>query len=222
MQQKEEEETALRQRIDLLTQKIETLDEHILGLTEEFRESITARRKVESERTVEIVEEKEGDLPLPVESLEVDIFEEDEPKDEAAAGDVAEEEAGPAPKSLPIEILYNKAFAFYKNKDYRRAITEFDALLAVYPRTDYSDNALYWKGESYYSMAKYSDAIDEFSKVVDQYPEGNKAPDAQLKIGYSYIELKEKKNAGKAFQKVMDLYPFSNAAKVAVNKLNTL
>ena len=220
--QKEKDDTELRQQLDLLSGKVEALDEHIISLVEKLEKSPPSEEGVEGEVISEPVEDREVSLPPPVEPLEVDILEERELKDEEVVPVAEGEKAKSGPDVPSVETLYDKAFSFYKKKDYGEAIMGFDSLLAYYPDTESSDNALYWKGECYYSMAKFTTAIAEFKKVVHQYPDGNKAADAQLKVGYSYLELRDKKKAGNAFQKVLDLFPFSDAAKVAANKLNTL
>lgn len=121
------------------------------------------------------------------------------------------------------DIIYKKALASYKDKNYAKGISLFNSVVKNYPDHDLADNALYWVGECLYAQKKYSDAILAFKDVLGKYPEGSKVPDALLKTGYSYLAIDDKENAQLFLKKVVTNYPFSpagNKAEATLKRIN--
>lgn len=219
---KEEDYSELQMSIEDLTEKLDELSSSVATLSENIdafsaqHPEITTKAAEEAE---EASTEESDEIPPspPIVEVEKDILEEPEAEEEGTQEVVLAKKETP-----PLNDLYQKAFGLYKEGSFDDAIALFDSLVAAYPDTDYTDNAIYWKGECYYSKGEYSTAIAEFERVVEKFPEGNKAPDAQLKVGFAYIELKDNLKAKDALQKTMDLYPFSDSAKTAAKKLDSL
>jgi len=64
---------------------------------------------------------------------------------------------------------YAAAYASFKEGKYEKARTEFQNFLKTYPKTSYSDNALFWIGETYYFEKKYDKAIlDPITDIDDE------------------------------------------------------
>ncbi len=103
---------------------------------------------------------------------------------------------------------YNNALDLYYNRQYRQALNEFDALLAMSGSQNLKDNCQYWKGECYYGLNEFHQAIIEFEKVF-VYSNSNKYDDSQLKLGLCYLKLGNREKARVEFQKLLDNYPDS-------------
>ena len=103
---------------------------------------------------------------------------------------------------------YNTALDLYYNRQYRQALREFDALLAMPGNQNLKDNCQYWKGECYYGLNEFHQAIIEFEKVF-VYGNSNKYDDSQLKLGLCYLKLGNREKARVEFQKLPDPYPDS-------------
>ena len=130
-------------------------------------------------------------------------------------------------KQTPIlsesaEMLYNQALSIYKQKDYKKAASLFQAVAENYPGHELSDNSLYWVGECFYAQKDYKGSIVAFKEVINKYPKGSKAPDALLKVGYSYLALGDKTNAKSFLKKVVKQYPFTPAGTKAGEMLKKI
>lgn len=114
--------------------------------------------------------------------------------------------------------MYQGALYYYRNKQYDRALAEFDRLLLEAPMSEWSDNAQYWKGECYYGLRKYQQALIEFTKVF-AFSNTDKADDAQIKIARCHIALDERDRALAALHKLIDEYPDSEYVPTAREKI---
>ena len=116
---------------------------------------------------------------------------------------------------------YQGALAYYRNKQYDRALAEFDRLLQAAPMSEWADNAQFWKGECYYGLGKYQQALIEFTKVF-AFRNTDKADDAQIKIARCHISLDERDRALAALRKLLDEYPDSEYVSVARDEIKQL
>ena len=110
--------------------------------------------------------------------------------------------------------MYQGALSYYRDKQYDRALAEFDRLLQEAPMSEWADNAQFWKGECYYGLRKYQQALIEFTKVF-AFSNTDKADDAQIKIARCHIALDERDRALVALRKLLDEYPDSEYAAKA-------
>ena len=120
------------------------------------------------------------------------------------------------------ENMYSTSYQLFKEGNYDKARTEFRNFLALYPASEYSDNAQFWIGECYFFEKNYEKAILEYEKVTKNFPGGNKVPYALLKQGLSFLKLKDKTSAKLLLQQVIKDYPNTNQARMARSKLQEI
>jgi outer membrane protein assembly factor BamD len=80
--------------------------------------------------------------------------------------------------------------AFFREAEFDKAIKEFEAFLAFYPRHQIADLVQFRLAMSYYDQIKpieqdqglAAKAVDQFKKLVKEYPESRYATDALAKI----------------------------------------
>lgn len=101
----------------------------------------------------------------------------------------------------------------------RERFTEF---MKRFPKSSYSDNALFWVGETYFLQKDYQKAILEYQKVIEQFPKGNKVPAALLKQGLAFARLNDSSNAKIILDDLIRRYPQSPEALVAKKQLKRL
>ncbi len=136
-------------------------------------------------------------------------------------GDTAGAAKEPA-KKQDKETMYSAAYQSFKDGNYDKARTEFQSFLAIYPDSEYSDNAQFWIGECYFFEKSYEKAILEYEKVTKNFPGGNKVPYALLKQGLSFLNLNDKTSAKLILQQVIKDYPNTNQARIARSKLQEI
>jgi tol-pal system protein YbgF len=120
------------------------------------------------------------------------------------------------------EVLYSTAYQIFKEGNYDKARTEFRNFLALYPESEYSDNAQFWIGECYFFEKNYEKAILEYEKVAKNFPGGNKVPYALLKQGLSFLKMNDKTSAKLILQQVIKDFPNTNQARIARSKLQEI
>lgn len=125
-------------------------------------------------------------------------------------------------KRGPAQKLYDQALSAYKNKDYEKGITLFQAFGLCFPEHPLADNALYWMGECFYAQGDFSGAVFLFKKMLKTCPDSNKKPDALLKIGYAYVILKDPNNARQFLTRLTLEYPRSPARAKAEARLKRI
>jgi tol-pal system protein YbgF len=176
---RDDEDKALKDRLDKLTFKVNFL-ENFLGIGKK--------------------EEGEGTPP-------------------EKAGTAAPKNGTAAKAKTDKEALYNAAYELFKEGKYAKSREAFEAFLAQYPSTEFSDNAHFWIAECYYFDKQYEKAILEYEKVIKNFPEGNKVPNALLKQGLSFLKLGDKTSAKLLLQQVTKDYPNTSQARIARQNL---
>ena len=129
---------------------------------------------------------------------------------------------GVTPSREAMDALYKNAMQTYERKEFAAAREQFRAFLAVYPKSDLSDNAQFWVGECYYSEKSYEKAIIAYDDVIKKYPKGTKVPSALLKQALCWLELGDKTFARSLLKRVVKDYPRSEQAKIAKEKLKVV
>ncbi len=113
---------------------------------------------------------------------------------------------------------------FYREGEFDKAIKEFEAFMAFYPRHLIADLVQYRLAMSYYDQMKPVEqdqgltvkALETFTKLVREYPESRYAPEALAKIEICRLRLAQKElwvanyyfnqgNAGAARQRLEGL-----------------
>jgi outer membrane protein assembly factor BamD len=90
--------------------------------------------------------------------------------------------------------------AYYREAEFDKAIKEFEAFMAFYPRHQIADLAQYRLAMSYYDQLKpveqdqglTAKALAEFQTLVKEYPESRYAPDGLAKIDICRLRLAQK------------------------------
>jgi len=117
---------------------------------------------------------------------------------------------------------YDRAFQSLKDLEYADAAEQFQTFLALFPTSEYADNAQYWLGESYYVTRNYDIALEAFQGLLSTYPDSPKVADCLLKIGYTHYELKQWDQARAALLQVQEQYPDTTLARLAGSRLRSM
>jgi len=149
------------------------------------------------------------------------------PVNSIPAAIVAPTTATGAPANYSTDLTENQAYdravnLVLKDKQYDKAIPEFQAFKQKYPDSIYSPNAHYWLGQLLFNKTEYAKAKIEFSLVVQQYVDSNKRSDAMLKLAMVEQKLNNNAAAKSWYQKVLAEYPESSAARLAQPRLENL
>jgi tol-pal system protein YbgF len=103
--------------------------------------------------------------------------------------------------------LYEQAYGYLLQKDYRSAETGFEDFLRRHPSHQLAGNAQYWLGESFYVRGQYRAAAGAFLKGYQTYARSPKAPETLLKLAMSLQRLGQKDAACSSFNELGTKYP---------------
>ncbi|MFD2167061.1 tol-pal system protein YbgF [Thalassotalea euphylliae] len=108
-----------------------------------------------------------------------------------------------------------------REKQYEKAIPEFQAFNQNFPNSSYAPNAHYWLGQLLFNKGDLVQAATEFKIVVDTHTTSNKRPDAMLKLGMVAQKQDDKARAVSIYQRLIQEYPESTAAQLAQPRLQS-
>ena len=124
--------------------------------------------------------------------------------------------------SLNEQQAYESAFELLKQSRYQDAITEFDALVNTWPRSELADDALYWMSEANYVNREFEAALNGFRRIVEGYPESSRLPEAMLKVGYIQYDIGAYDQAAQTFQDILARFPGHQVTVSAETRLRRI
>ena len=107
-------------------------------------------------------------------------------------------------------------------KDYKQAITAFEAFVIDHPKSSLVANSQYWLGQLLYKEKKRDEARTAFLIVTEKYPDSAKRADSLFKIGIIDEYLGQNDSAKTFYEQVLKEYPSSSAAGLAGKRLKAL
>jgi outer membrane protein assembly factor BamD len=143
----------------------------------------------------------------------------------AACGNKDEDKTKP-PESA--EQLYNEAFAEYNNREYKKAVKDFEEVERQHPSSPWAVNADIMAGYSSYQAEDYDISIGTYQRFVKLYPNDASSPYAYYMIALCYYEQisdvgrdqKITEQSMQALREVIRRFPDSEYARDAKLKLD--
>ncbi len=127
-----------------------------------------------------------------------------------------------------VEEIYNTAYDYLSERDYRRAAVEFDEVERQHPYSIWARRAMVMSAYAYYRQNKYGDAILTARRFLALHPGNAQAPYMYYLIAQSQYEqisdtARDQKNtelAREALTDVIRRYPNTDYARDARLKLD--
>jgi len=94
---------------------------------------------------------------------------------------------GTVDPSLASEIIFQKAWLNYRNRNYDDAAEQFMNLFTSNPSAAGAGDALFWAAESNFQRGNYPLAESLFNRYIRDYPAGQHADAAQYALGWTYF-----------------------------------
>lgn len=118
-----------------------------------------------------------------------------------------------------VDIEYQMALAFFKQKKYMESAEKLNNLINFGVKNELEDNCYYWLGECYFGMKEYNRAIEYFQKVFT-YNSSEKKDDAAIMIANAQWEMGNKKEAIREYKKFLEKFPASPYVKRAKARIS--
>ncbi|MFH1189829.1 MAG: tetratricopeptide repeat protein, partial [Candidatus Omnitrophota bacterium] len=81
--------------------------------------------------------------------------------------------------------VYWSAEAYFRGKDFKQALVQYQKLTDDFPNSKYAAPAYYSKGWCYYNLKEYEAAIDSFEAFAKKFPNDSLVADAKYKAAES-------------------------------------
>ncbi|UCH14872.1 MAG: tetratricopeptide repeat protein, partial [Bacteroidales bacterium] len=118
--------------------------------------------------------------------------------------------------------LFQKGLALGVVNKFDEKIQNLNKLLASWPNSAFTDDALYEIGESYLSQQQPEKAISNFQKIVSTFPNSSYVSKALVKLGLVYYNTNRPQESLKLYKKVVSNYPGSEDARSALKGIKNI
>ncbi len=102
--------------------------------------------------------------------------------------------------SNDVNAYYNRGYARFKLKEYKKAISDFSTVL----EQGASSESYFYRGNCYYSLKDFKSAITDYTKAIEQEPDNY---DIYYNRGYANFRVRNYSEAASDWQKTIDLNP---------------
>lgn len=117
--------------------------------------------------------------------------------------------------------MFQAAYVVGLQKNYSGKISKLENLINVYPKSEYTDDAMYEIGRSYLMMNNDEKAIETYKKMLITQPNSDLSRKASLEIGMIYLNENNFEQAILAYKDVISKYPGSEESYTALESLET-
>jgi len=117
--------------------------------------------------------------------------------------------------------MFQAAYVSGLQKNYTAKVTKLENLITQYPKSEYTDDALYEMGRAYLMMENNTKAIDTYQRLLDSQPTSELARKGALEIGMIYFNVKDYDKAIEAYKNVISKYPGTEESFTALESLET-
>ncbi len=102
--------------------------------------------------------------------------------------------------SNDVSAYYNRGYARFKLKEYKKAISDFSTVL----ETNGTSESFFYRGNCYYSLKDYKSAYTDYTKALEQEPDNY---DIYYNRGYAGFKLKDYTGAVSDWKRAIELNP---------------
>jgi len=118
-------------------------------------------------------------------------------------------------KPLTEVELYEKAYSYYQQGDFKNARKLFEEYIERFPKGKWIGQAYFWIGESYFKEKKYEEAILNYQKLIELQGWHPLKPTAMFKQAQAFKALGDIEACKILLKKVINQYPNSKEAEKA-------
>ena len=108
------------------------------------------------------------------------------------------------------------------DKNYKKAIQEFEIFIEKFPASSYAANSYYWLGQLFYKQKNREKSRTNFLVVFTKFPESAKSADSLYKVARIDEYFGEIDSAKEFYQKIVEKYPKTPTEKLAKDRLKAL
>ena len=118
--------------------------------------------------------------------------------------------------------MYQKGLMMVHQKQYQSAITQLDAMIKAYPKSQYAPQAMLEKAASQAALGHGGDAVATYNALLKAYPRSAEARKGLLQMAVVDKNMNNEAAAIDAYKSVIKNYPSSEEALAAVEDLKLI
>ena len=118
--------------------------------------------------------------------------------------------------------MYQKGIMMGLNHQYADEISQMDALIKAYPKSELAPQAMLEKGNAQALLGKNSDALATYATLLKNYPKSVEARKGLLQTALVSKSMGKEDDAIDAYKKVIKQYPTSDEAQAAAEDMKLI
>ncbi len=118
--------------------------------------------------------------------------------------------------------MYQKGMMMGLNHQYEDEISQMDALIAAYPKSDLAPQAMLEKGNAQVLLGKNNDALNTYATLLKNYPKSVEARKGLLQTALVNKSMDKEDAAIEAYKQVIRQYPTSDEAQAAAEDMKLI
>ena len=118
--------------------------------------------------------------------------------------------------------MFQKGVMMGLAKDYAAEVTQLDAFLKAYPKSQYAPQAMLEKGNALAAADRGQDAVTAYNALLKAYPKSVEARKGLLQMAIVDKNLNNENAAIEAYKRVIKDYPSSDEAQAAAEDMKLL
>ena len=118
--------------------------------------------------------------------------------------------------------MYQKGLMMVHQKQYQQAITQMEAMVKAYPKSQYAPQAMLEKAGAQAALGNGTDAVNTYNAILKSYPKSVEARKGLLQMAIVNKNMNNENAAIEAYKKVIKSYPSSEEAQAAAEDLKLI
>ena len=185
--------------LELLYQKIETLEQEIKNLRNLLEEN-----SILVDRSLDLQQQRYLDLDariLEISKLKTEYIPISEDDD-----------------LVPVQEetdLYKQALTLFEESRYAEALEIFSEIIISYPDGSFAPEAYFWSGELFLAQEMFEDAKISYQNVANQFPAHQRSQDSLFKLAEIYRIEGDSESAISLYDRVINEFPDTGASQLS-------
>ena len=185
--------------LELLYQKIETLEQEIKNLRNLLEEN-----SILVDRSLDLQQQRYLDLDariLEISKLKTEYI--------PISGD---DDLVPVQEETD---LYKQALTLFEESRYAEALEIFSEIIISYPDGSFAPEAYFWSGELFLAQEMFEDAKISYQNVANQFPDHQRSQDSLFKLAEIYRIEGDLESAISLYDRVINEFPDTGASQLS-------
>lgn len=112
--------------------------------------------------------------------------------------------------------LFQRATCYGMDREFQKKVDDLNSILTKYPKSAFTDDALYEIGRTYERLENLDQAIASYDKLIETIPGSSYSRKSLLQLGLIYFNRSNYDESLACYKKVVEKYPNTDESKSAL------